>query len=317
MTFRERLNQIAETYLGEWSTTEIDISPAAIVRGVLYASLLGTPAGCSSEVNLTPQVTVEEERNGKIIRTTYPSGEYQLRRETDFDKDGTPETIETSTHDKEGNWLTSDYDADGDGVLDGPLDLINRWEYDSKGRETRHVSRLGIDGGWRAIHTKAYDSQGRIVRRTFDTCPNGGYSDTSTPCVADGDLETIETWEYGVEGGWQFTRNIRANGDGVPRAIWILEYNPGLRINIRTLDEDGDGTADESTLTHYDEHGRPIKRIYDRGVDGEQDYVWEGERDDEGNIRRETRDLNGDGKPDLVRELKSKWDISNWKSVKE
>ena len=206
-------------------------------------------------VDATKRDTLYYAENGELVR-----------REHDWDNDGTPDIVTEyiqnvhgqlgrTIHSVVGDWTSSsayEYDDSGlqitiltDDDMDGVVDVEQRFTYDQNGQVVRIETDDDGDADPDELTTSHYDDAGRVVRREL-TYVNRPLSDSSL------------RFYYNETGSMILRTVTRRVRFAIPLGVDPVRYRESQPIRYTT----------SRTLYSYDEAGRVIRERFDENGDG-------------------------------------------------
>lgn len=250
------------------------------------------------------RVGLVDAREPQLVTLNQPAGIScpETRYTGDWDADGTPNHIQTSTYDADGNLLVREVDTDADGTpnrrntfaydADGRQILV---EFDQNGDGTvdeRRTQEL-IDGYW---WTTTYDPADGPATRYQRALLNAD----GRQLLYQEDLDVDGIWEYTRKtvynsSGYQIERLTDQDGDGTYDSRTVLYWTDEGEFAGSDDDSDNDGTVDRRRRVRFENNGlRRIEEI-DKDADGTVDSLYVEESDARGNPAFEGADEDADG----------------------
>ena len=312
----------------------------ALCAGALFVALPvaaatgSSPSSTSASDTATPSLV--EARQPQFVTLQQPAGIScpETQYIGDWDADGTPNYIQTSNYDADGNLLVRETDTDGDGTPN----RRNTFAYDADGRQILIEFDTNADGIVDERRTQEL-IDGYWVTTTYDPADGPASRYQRALNDADGnrllyqeDLDADGTWEYTAKSvynasGYQIESLIDNEGDGVydrrtvnywtddgqfagsdtdqdndgviDRTLRIRFENGGLR-RIEETDDNADGTVDSRAVVDLDADGREIFEGSDENADGIYEESAFYEYDEQGRFVAQRGDEDGDGVFDFV-----------------
>ncbi|MCB1688627.1 MAG: RHS repeat protein [Halioglobus sp.] len=204
-----------------------------------------------------------EFRRSSLSTWTYDANDNLLRKEYDYDRDGTLDVILLYTNDADGKRIL--YEED-DGA-NGSIERTQSTAYDAEGRLLREEWDYDNDGKPDRTQTYTYDARGSQTRYEDDT-------------DGDGTPENVRAanFEYDSDGN-VIRLEADGDGDGVFDSVTIYTYDArGNRVR-QEIDFGGDGSTDTMTVYTYDANDILIRQVIDSDLDGTPDNIQSYEYD--------------------------------------
>ena len=257
--------------------------------------------------------------------------------EIDFGATGIIDRIDTFTYDANGNVLTEEEDATGDGV--GIFVATRTYTYDANGNVLTDANAAiaktatysydanenqltkswynDADGLPDEIITYTYDANGNKLTESYDSDADGLPDDITTYTYdAGGNMLTV-SYEYGAvslangeensiakstydANGNRLTESYDHNGNGTIDSIITNTYDANGNQLTRSNDNNADGTIDSISTYTYDANGNQLTASYDNNADGTIDSISTYTYDAYRNLLNRSNDNNADGTIDSI-----------------
>lgn len=344
---------------GLWGGTRALRRPSQALRAT-YAALglapqlfasVGRQTDRGADGRIDTQERLEINADGDVVRGEWDrdgDGIFDRRWRYGYDSSGRPTEFDSSTveagtsstrrersfYDGNGFLVRSEYDTDGDGVVDrvwqlereadgslrrssmdldgdGSAEVVHEYERSGDGSEERSRELRG--GRIVSAFVTNRDAEGRELRQALDRDADGRFDIVITHTYddsgrllrvesdddADGHADRVERRTYDAAG--QLVREEQdSDGDGTADGGHRYAYDDQGRRTLTEEDRDGDGRPDWRVSDHYDTLDNVVRREYDANADGSTDYVDVRHVDSHGYVVRKTAAYEPSGTPDVV-----------------
>ncbi len=267
-------------------------------------SLLEAEEDIASGLRTSARTTTAVDGAGRPLSVQHPDGSTETFT---YDCCGV-----SSSSDRDGVATTFVYDEEARVISETRAGVTLLYEYDPLGRRIA-VRRQGSDGTIMLLEESAYDLAGRMISSTsprgltsmsygFDAAghptvltsiPDGGdkletFAKDGAPLVLTGTGVLPRKWEYGIEGGEFFAREIYLGSAG-EETEWMATYTDFLGREYKMVYPDG-----AATLRFFNAKSQLVREVDPDGVTQLFSY------NDEGEVELRALDLNQNGVIDLA-----------------
>ena len=256
------------------------------------AFIIGCGSDNNDENNLDLERSSESELSITVTQETFdsttPIKQYtllydisgnQLSEIYDADNDGINDRAHSYYYDAEGRLEIASYDNDGDGILDikrtySVNDLVRTeslyYDYDADGIFDRIIVYTSGEYGY-PLFSESIDDNGdgifnNITEHEYDE--NNYRISTSHDYDGDGIYDEVTEYTPSQEGGGNNNPPQDSEDYNSIDRAYTYAYNSNYDLISRTIDNNGDGIADEISNYVYNDDGQLSSESHDYDADG-------------------------------------------------